>query len=116
MKDKYGALPALSFHKMEDPIAVMERELGLSPNQKMTIGDLWKKREEEMMKSMNDAKMNEMAEKMKAIDERYDAAIKQNLDLGQQAKYDTLKKDGKLHGGSGVVFSVDMKTEKPEDK
>jgi hypothetical protein len=115
MKEKYGDLPAMNFRKMEDPITVMERELGLSPNQKMAIADLWKKREEEMMKSMNDSKMNEMAEKMKEIEGRYDAAIKQQLDLGQQAKYDGLKKDGKLHGG-GVVFSVEMKSEKAEEK
>jgi hypothetical protein len=115
VKEKYGDMPHMAFKQMEDPLSVMEKELVLTPNQKMEIGELWKKREDEMMKAMDGAKMGELPEKMKEIEGRYDAAIKQHLDLTQQAKYDGLKKDGKLMGG-GVVFQVDMKVESPKDK
>ncbi len=109
MKEKYGDLPHIAFHTMDDPITVMEKELTLTPNQKMAIGDLWKKREQELMKAFEEHKMSELGEKAKEIEERYDAAIKQQLDITQQGKYDQLKKDGKLNGG-GVVFQMDVKS------
>jgi hypothetical protein len=110
VKEKVGDLPRIT--RMEDPMAVMEKELGLSPNQKMEIGALWQKREDEMKKTLHDAKMADMPDKMKELETRYDGLIKSHLDLGQQAKYDALKKDGKLMGG-GVVFHMEVKEEGP---
>lgn len=97
--------------RMEDPLTLMEKELGLSPSQKLRIGELWKKRDAEMMKQVEGNLGNlEAMKKVKEFEERYDLEIKRELDFAQQEKYDALKKQGRLHGG--VVVQIEMTTDK----
>jgi hypothetical protein len=96
LKEKYGHLPQFD---MADPLVVMERELNLSPSQKVRIGELFKQKQEEMIKAHDDSKMGEAFKKMREIDQRYEELVKAELDVAQQQKYEELKKNGKLMPG-----------------
>jgi hypothetical protein len=103
---------ALGFQTPEDPLEVMEKELGLSPAQKLRIAELFKAREEEQRKLLADGFKGGPAEHMKAVQEleaRHETAIQQQLDFAQQQKYEQLKKDGRLV--PGVVFRVQLKAD-----
>jgi hypothetical protein len=102
--------PGVNFASPEDPVALMEKELGLSPAQKIRIAELWARREEEQRKLFQgDAFTGGPAEHLQRIhelEERYETAIKRELDFSQQEKYAQLKKDGRLM--PGVVFRVHL--------
>ena len=100
-------------HRFEEPMVVMERELGLSPAQKVRIEELFKRREEEQRKFFEEGFKGGPGAHAKAVqelEERYDTAIRQHLDFSQQQKYEELKKDGRLM--SGVVFRVQLGSDK----
>jgi hypothetical protein len=104
--------------RMEDPITVMEKELGLTPQQKLRIADLWKRRDDELMKMVETAPgvegFREHAKKLQETETRYDTEIKRELDFAQAQKYDDLRKQGKLMGGN-VVIQLQLE-DKPAEK
>lgn len=103
----------MSFDPFQDPMTVMEKELNLSPSQKIRIQELLKKKQEENMKVIDeDIKMKEKMEKHDEIDRRYEELIKRELDLEQQKKYEELKKSGRLMTGTVIKFGVKKEEEK----
>lgn len=91
--------------KMEEPIAVLERELALTPAQKERIAAIWKRRDEELREQAeNGSHGREMMKRFIEIQERYDEEVKRELDVAQQRKFDELQKSGRLMGG-GVMFA-----------
>lgn len=111
-RDQKSPFADLINMEMEDPIVVMERELKLSPSQKLRIEDHMKARDaanDELMKGewwKSDSKA--YSEQWQAVHNNYEAAVKGELDYNQQQKYDELRKSGKLMdwGGSGSTKSV----------
>ena len=103
--------------RMEDPITRMEKELGLTPAQKVRVADLWKRRDEELLKTAETAPgvegFREHAKKLQEIEARYDAEIKRELDFTQAQKYDDLRRQGKLMGGVMIQLHLE---DKPAEK
>lgn len=104
--------PTIGWGALEDPMAVMEKELGLSPAQKLRVQALWKRRDAELMKGVDEGFQGNPGEhfkKLKEVEERYDEEIKRELDFAQREKYDALKKEGKLQPGVLIRVEVDEK-------
>ena len=104
MKEKYGNSPM--FHAMEEPLVVMERELNLTPYQKERIAASLKERQEEMMKQVESEEKFPSPKELMESEKRSEAAIKAVLSLEQQARYDELKKEGKLFGGMMIKLGT----------
>ena len=104
LAEKYGHLPKA---KTEDLEKVLERELNLTPSQKERISALLKKKREEsntVFSGKNPFSGNVLQKAME-LDAKYETAIKNELDATQQAKYDQLKKDGKIN--SGIMIQIE---------
>lgn len=106
LKDKYGHLPKIP--NPEEVEKTLEKELGLSASQKARISELLKRKREELRALFEgeDAAKGPPLKKGMEIERRYDAAIKNELDATQQAKYDQLKKDGKIPAGLVVQIQA----------
>ncbi len=103
-----------TFSSPEDPLAMLEKELGLSPAQKIRIAELWKRREEDQRKLFEGGALKggpgEHFKKVQELEEKYETAVNLELDFTQQERYAQLKKEGRLH--NGVVFRVQVGAEK----
>jgi hypothetical protein len=106
LKDKYGHLPKIA--NPEDLEKTLEKELALSASQKARISDLLKRKREELRALFegDEAGKGLPVKKGMEIERRYDAAIKNELDATQQAKYDQLKKEGKIPAGLVVQIEA----------
>ena len=100
IKERFPHLPSMA----GDPLEVMEKELELSAAQKLRIGELLKQHEQEMEKLIREGKMGEAFGKIEEMQERYETAVKQELTVAQQEKYETLKNEGRLGPVGGAVF------------
>ena len=109
LKEKYGHLPKLA--NPEDLEKTLEKELNLTASQKARIAELLKQKREEMRAVFEgDNPMGGSSiKKGMEIERRYEAAIKNELDANQQAKYDQLKKEGKIAQGLVVQIEADDK-------
>lgn len=97
----------MSIDPFQDPMTVMEKELALSPSQKIRIQELLKRKQDENMAVMDsDLKMKEKMDKHQEIDRRYEELIKRELDTEQQKKYEELVKSGQLMTGTVIKFGV----------
>ena len=105
LKEKYGHLPKAEVHEPLE--TVLERELNLTATQKERIADLLKKKQEESRTSFKGGNPFSGANLQRAfeLDAKYEKLIKDELDAPQQAKYDQLKKDGKI--GGGITIQID---------
>lgn len=83
-------------------LSMLEKELGLSESQKTRISEIWKQRDAEMRKMVEGGEFPP-PKKLMEVQDRYHEAVKRELDIAQQQKYDDLKKQGKLMGGGMVV-------------
>lgn len=105
LKEKYGRLPGMT--KPGDLEKTLEKELNLSASQKLRIAEILKWRRDELHKLFEGE--NPMAgptmKKALDIERRAEEAIKGEIDATQQAKYDQLKKDGKIP--QGVMIQVE---------
>jgi hypothetical protein len=113
LKEKYGHLPKIP--NPEDLEKVLEKELNLTASQKVRIAELLKQKRAELGKLFTEDEGGLSGSALKKgmeIERRYEAAIKNELDSAQQAKYEQLKKDGKIP--QGVVVTVDA--EAPADR
>jgi hypothetical protein len=106
LKEKYGHLPKVA--NPEDIEKTLEKELSLSASQKARISDLLKQKREELRALFegDEAGKGLPVKKGMEIERRYDAAIKNELDATQQAKYDQLKKEGKIPAGLVVQIEA----------
>lgn len=98
--------PSIAFSGPQDPLTVLEKELGLSPAQKIRIGELFQQRDEEQRKLFEKGGPPQHLKALPELEARYEAEILRELDYAQQQKYEQLKKDGKLQ--QGVVFRVQI--------
>jgi hypothetical protein len=115
MKEKRGLW--LEGGDAVDPMGVLEKELALSPVQKLRIQEHWKSRDEAFGKVPQESLLKDPLEhirKMTEIEEGCETAVKRELDFAQQEKYDALKKEGKLLGGAVFRFNVVQKFEKKD--
>lgn len=105
----------------EDPMTVMERELRLSPIQKTRIAGHMKERDEAAMDlwgaegARRDWRGTEA--KVGELRKQCDEAIRRELDLAQQDRYEELKKSGQLvdiGGGGGTIVIGDFGRKKEE--
>ena len=106
LEEKYGHLPKV--HKPEDMEKMLERELSLTASQKERITALFaKKREEssEIFKGQNPFS-GKVLQKAMELDSKYENLVKNELDATQQAKYDQLKKDGKINNGISIQIEA----------
>lgn len=108
----------------DDRLALLERELGLNALQKTRVAELLKQRaaEEDALSAELARKMQEgtLANPMEAIPKameigtRYDDLLKKELDLGQQQKYEELKKKGLIPGANNVRIKMTSSTPPPK--
>ena len=109
LKEKYAHLPKTS--NPEDLEKVLEKELNLTASQKVRIAELLKQKAEELTKVFTSDEgilSGNSLKKGMEIERRYEAAIKNELDSAQQAKYEQLKKDGKIPQGVSVTVDADV--------
>ncbi|HEU4338818.1 MAG TPA: hypothetical protein VFS19_02015 [Planctomycetota bacterium] len=106
LKEKYAHLPKNP--NPEDLEKTLEKELGLSESQKVRIGEIlkWKRGEQRKLFEGEDPTLGSTMKKAMDIDKKAEAAIKNELDATQQAKYDQLKKDGKIPQGVSVQIEA----------
>lgn len=106
LKEKYAHLP--KFGKPEDLEKTLAKELNLTESQKARIAEILKRKREELRALFEgeDATKGPPLKKGMEIERRYDAAIKNELDATQQAKYDQLKKEGKIPAGLSVQIEA----------
>lgn len=105
LAEKYGHLPKIP--KPEELEKLLAKELNLTESQKARIAELLARKREEMQSLLqNDPGPGLPLKKSLEIDRRYDTLIKNELDAAQQAKYDQLKKEGKI--GGGIVVQIDV--------
>jgi hypothetical protein len=105
--EKYGHLPKSP--KSEDLEKTLERELHLTASQKERIAALLKTKREEssaIFKGVNPFSGKALQKAME-LEAKYDQLIKNELDVTQQAKYDQLKKDGKINAGISIQIEAD---------
>lgn len=88
----------------ESPIEVLDRELKLSPSQRLRIEELMGKRNEDVLALFSGGAGNllEAANRAKELDAQYDEAIKAELTTEQALRYTELKKSGRIPGGVQV--------------
>ena len=113
LNEKYGHLPKV--HHPEDFEKTLEKELGLSESQKIRIGEIikWKREEQRKVFQAEEGLLSgKSLKKAMEIDNKADELIKAELSATQQAKYDQLKKDGKLQ--PGVTIQVEA-NDKPSE-
>jgi len=109
LKEKYAHLPKTS--NPEDLEKVLEKELNLTASQKVRIAELLKQKSEELTKVFTSDEgilSGNSLKKGMEIERRYETAIKNELDSAQQAKYEQLKKDGKIPQGVTVTVDADV--------
>ncbi|HYE98874.1 MAG TPA: hypothetical protein VEJ18_08185, partial [Planctomycetota bacterium] len=108
LKERGPAPPA--WPRVDVP-SLLEKELGLSPAQKLKVEELWKRRDEDLMKVAREGPgeggFAELSRKIQAVEARYDELIKRELDFTQATAYDRLKKEGRLHGA--VMIQLEEK-------
>ncbi len=106
LKEKYGHLP--KFGKPEDLEKVLAKELNLTESQKARIAEILKRKREELRALFEgkDPMAGSTLQKGLEIEKRYDSAIRNELDAAQQAKYDQLKKEGKIPAGLSVQIEA----------
>ena len=113
LNEKYGHLPKV--HHPEDFEKTLEKELALSESQKIRIGEILKWKREEQRKVFQGEEgilSGKSLKKAMEIDTKSEELIKAELSATQQAKYDQLKKDGKLQQGVTVQIETDDGPEK----
>ena len=104
LKEKYGHLPRMP--NPDDLEKTLAKELNLTESQKARIGELVKKKRQELRELFeNEPAAGLPLKKGMEIDRKYDALIKNELDAAQQAKYEQLKKDGKIP--QGVTIQIE---------
>jgi hypothetical protein len=105
LKEKYGHIPKPM--KPEELEKMLDQELKLSDSQKVRIGEIlkWKRDEQNKLFEGEDPLSGPTMKKAMAIERKAETAIKSELDATQQAKYEQLKKDGKLP--QGVMIQVE---------
>lgn len=105
--------PSLSAFTREEPLAVMEKELGLNPAQIVRVAELLKRRDEERSRLSESGGFQgapeEFPKRSMELEEKYDEAVRGELDFGQRQKYARLKEEGRLNGG--IVFRVQLSAE-----
>ncbi len=110
LNERMASLP--TYFEAGDPLEVLEKELGLTPAQKLRIGKLFDERDAEIRPREESTSLHDLSEVSK-IYERYEEAILRELDLFQQEKYKELQEAGKLLGrGSVFYFSARAVEEK----
>jgi hypothetical protein len=106
LNEKYGHLPKSAPHEPLEKI--LERELNLTASQKERITALLKKKDEELAATHQSGNPFSGKNLQKAMDlnARYETLIKNELDANQQAKYDQLKKEGKINNGITINITA----------
>jgi len=114
LKEKYGHLP--KFGNPEDLEKTLAKELNLTESQKARIADILKRKREEFQALFEggDPMAGSNMKKAMDIERRSEAAIKNELDSAQQAKYDQLKKDGKIPLGVRIQVEAEDGSQKEE--
>lgn len=117
--DKKNPLSAIM--NFEDPLAVMERELKLSPIQKTRIQQHFKERDDAVMELWQSEEARKdwrgTEEKAGEIRKKCEESVKRELDLAQQDKYEELKKAGKISDfGGGMSIVIDRNDGEGEAK
>ena len=108
LKEKYGHLPKIP--NPDDLEKTLEKELNLSESQKVRIGEILKWKRGELRKVFEGDEgvlSGKSLKKAMEIENKTDDLIKAELDATQQAKYDQLKKDGKIP--QGVTVQIDAR-------
>jgi len=106
LKEKYGHLTNIP--NPEDLEKTLEKELSLSESQKIRIGEIlkWKRGEMNKVFQSDDGLLSgKSLKKAMDLENKTDELIKSELDATQQAKFDQLKKDGKI--SQGVTVQID---------
>ena len=106
LSEKYGHLPK---NTPPEPLEkVLERELNLTASQRERITALLKKKDEESASTLHGGNPFSGKNLQKAMDlnAKYEALIKNELDANQQAKYDQLKKEGKINNGITIQINA----------
>jgi len=109
LKEKYRHLATVP--NPDDLEKVLEKELNLTASQKVRIAELLKQKKEEITKAFTAEEgllSGSSLKKGMEIERRYETAIKNELDSAQQAKYEQLKKDGKIPQGLVVTVDADV--------
>ncbi len=113
--------PFAQIMNFEDPVAVMERELKLSPIQKTRIQQHIKEREDAIMElwQTEEARKDWRATEEKAgeLRKKCEESVKREMDLAQQEKYEELKKAGKISdfgGGMSIMIGNSKEVDAPE--
>ena len=105
--------PSLSAFTREEPLAVMEKELGLNPAQIVRVAELLKRRDEERSRLSESGGFQgapeEFPKRSMELEEKYDEAVRGELDFGQRQKFAWVKEYGRLNGG--IVFRVQLSAE-----
>ena len=114
LKEKYGHLP--KFGNPEDLEKTLAKELNLTESQKARIADILKRKREDFQALFEggDPMAGSNMKKAMDIERRSEAAIKNELDSAQQAKYDQLKKDGKIPLGVRIQVEAEDGSQKEE--
>ena len=111
LKERRPSMPVV--FESEDPLEVLEKELGLTPGQKLRIAEIFKHRDEELRLLPENHSPQELSKLFPEIEERYEQATLRELDVVQQKKYEELQKAGKLLGrGTTFYFSAQTVPEK----
>ena len=107
LKEKYGHLPKMA--NPEDLEKTLEKELNLTASQKARISILLDQKRAEMHEVFtgDNPLSGTNLKKGMEIENKYDAAIKRELDTTQAAKYEQLKKDGRI--GQGIMVQIETK-------
>lgn len=111
--------PLAQIMNFEDPLAVMDRELKLSPIQKTRIQQHFKERDDAIMDlwQSDEARKDWRGTEGKAAElrKKCEESVKRELDLAQQEKYEELKKAGKISDfGAGVSIMIDRSDDAAE--
>jgi Spy/CpxP family protein refolding chaperone len=106
LEERFGHLP--KGNRPEDLEKTLERELNLTPSQKERIAEILKRKREEsssIFKGSNPFS-GKVLQKAMELDAKYDTLVKNELDATQQAKYDQLKKEGKINNGISIQIDA----------
>ena len=112
LKEKYGHLAKLP--NPEEFEKTLEKELALSDSQRIRIGEIlkWKRTEMSKVFSAEEGLLSgKSLKKAMELEAKTEELIKAELSATQQAKYDQLKKDGKIPQGVTIQVEANDKTD-----